>query len=152
MNNNNTTQYIVLILIGCIAWLQYNLGFYAAIAAVVLLAVIIIFSLAIHHQKSVSDSLVQHKMADARVELERMRILRQSLIAEHRTETRAAQMAMLLTRHGIGAVKAQMDAKYASKLAQVRQTQLSAPVDEEEEFNPYDETIDADYTVDPTSW
>lgn len=157
----NNVKVIAILLIVGFAWLQYNLGFYAALSALILLAVVIVFSLAINHQKAVSESLLQHKQADLRIQLEQMRIVRQSMISDVKLENRAAQMAMPLVRHSVGAIKAQLEAKYAAKYNRFRLTQdlpdeSDLPEEEEAVFDPYS-VVDAEYenlgeTVDATAW
>lgn len=154
----NNVKVIVITLIVGVAWLQYNLGFYAAVSGIILLTVVIIFSLAINHQKAVSESILEHKKADTRIQLEHLRILRQSMQAESKLEARAAQMAMPLVRHSIGAVKAQLEAKYAAKydrfmLSNSTQRDEDLPADPgEDEFDPYSADTEDGQIIDSTAW
>lgn len=148
----NKFQWIIVGLIGLVAWLQYNLGFYAAIGAIILLAVIIIFALAAHHQRTTSETLIRHKEADNRALFAHLKILNQAMRTEHTTETRASQMAMHMTRQMAQAIKAQVEAKYAARYASSQNKQLlDNGGEDDEEYNPYIEadadhiqTIDAD--------
>lgn len=148
--NKSDGLIIVLIAVGAaIWWLQEHIGFEGVIMIGAGIVAILIWSLVHKNNQKTSEHLIQHKMADARVQAEHLRLLREALRNEYKTEQRAAQIAAPLIRHGVAMSRKALQAQMQAKMLSMRQTALTVEEDQEDEYNPYDEdSIEVEYEVD----